>query len=134
MTWDESHNAVVMVGGLPTGLLPGGVLNDTWMWDGTDWTQLVPAASPSAYLSPFVFNASSGTSVLFIGFESSSDTWTWNGATWTDVLPGASYPWLYESNMVYDVLHNQVVLFGGMAQNAQGSSILSNQTWILTAQ
>jgi hypothetical protein len=80
------------------------------------------------YLAPFVFDAALGTSVLI----DPPGTWTWNGTTWVllpSTTPSLSYP-----NMAYDSVHAQIVLFGGYAQNAQGSSILSNQTWILTAQ
>ena len=128
MAWDSWHNGIVMAGGLVTGLLPGGFLEDTWIWNGTNWTELFPSSVPPMYLAPFVFDAALGTSVLI----DPPGTWTWNGTTWVllpSTTPSLSYP-----NMAYDSVHAQIVLFGGYAQNAQGSSILSNQTWILTAQ
>ena len=35
MTYDPRHAAVVLFGGAR----PGGVLGDTWSWDGERWTQ-----------------------------------------------------------------------------------------------
>jgi galactose oxidase-like protein len=66
-------------------------LNDTWVWDGTNWTQQSPATSPSARTSAMAFGSGHDQVVLFGGANSTtafSDTWLWNGGNWTQQSPG----------------------------------------------
>jgi hypothetical protein len=44
MAYDAAHAQVVLFGGIGSGAL----FNDTWTWDGTDWTKRTPAHLPSA--------------------------------------------------------------------------------------
>jgi hypothetical protein len=67
-----------------------GMVNETWTWDGTNWTlQNVQGPSPRSYASMATVN---GTVVLFggcvLGFSGTpptclDDTWVWDGAHWT---------------------------------------------------
>jgi hypothetical protein len=43
MAWDPVLSHVILFGG-GQNLTPSG---DTWQWDGSSWTRLAPAASPS---------------------------------------------------------------------------------------
>src|SRR5437667_12879814 len=63
MAYDEVRgNAVIFGGGTA---IPPTVFNDTWVWDGTTWTQLFPATSPSARSSSaLTYHAARGTAVL----------------------------------------------------------------------
>src|SRR5947208_1517520 len=45
MAYDAGREEVVLFGGAGA---DGTHLGDTWVWDGTTWTQLFPATSPSA--------------------------------------------------------------------------------------
>jgi hypothetical protein len=67
------------------------ILDDTWAWDGTAWTELTVANPP-----PARFHAAMATFqneiVLFGGAGAIpngapflADTWTWDGTTWTQV-------------------------------------------------
>src|SRR5882724_10326970 len=68
---------VVMFGGLNLGpTSPGGflsffefnVLGDTWIWDGDDWAQATPSASPPArYAASMAYDPDTGSAVLFGG-------------------------------------------------------------------
>ncbi|HEY8091494.1 MAG TPA: kelch repeat-containing protein [Polyangiaceae bacterium] len=63
-------------------------VDETWVWDGTDWTQAHPAQSPEA--RSFAGMAAAGGQVVLFGgstfggsFGEPSGTWTWDGTTWT---------------------------------------------------
>jgi hypothetical protein len=59
-------------------------LNDTWVWDGANWTQMTPTHKPSTRYSPAMATFR-GNVVLFGGWGGSaySDTWEWDGNDWT---------------------------------------------------
>jgi hypothetical protein len=81
-----ANEVLLMFGGAADGSLDP--LGDTWEWDGTNWTEVTPANSPSA--RGFAQMGSlRGTPVLFGGADTQGnvlgDTWTWTGTTWTPV-------------------------------------------------
>jgi hypothetical protein len=65
---------VVLFGGNISGV---GFLGDTWEWDGTNWTQLTPSASPSARLAhAMAYHAARQRVVLCAGIGAPGfDTW-----------------------------------------------------------
>ncbi len=84
-------NAVVLFGGqIDAADFTTAYLSDTWMWDGTTWTQLEPATSPPAR-GYAVAGATGGEVVVAGGLRpppdagpvALDDTWVWNGASWT---------------------------------------------------
>jgi hypothetical protein len=76
MAYDAATHTVVLFGGFNGGAL----LDDTWTWNGSDWTQQHPATSPSARETTSVaYDGATGTVVLFGGNGSEGalgDTWT----------------------------------------------------------
>ncbi|MFN2508239.1 MAG: hypothetical protein ABR589_05650, partial [Chthoniobacterales bacterium] len=58
MAYDATRKVVVLFGGFnPTGP-NGGALGDTWIWNGTNWIQQEPAASPPRrYGAGFAYDA-----------------------------------------------------------------------------
>jgi Kelch motif len=128
MAYDAAHGQVVLFGGF--GTTAPGARNDTWVWDGTNWTQMSPANSPTPrYLPAMAYDATHGQVVLFGGYDQNTgirnDTWVWDGTNWTQKSPTNIPPPRSEHKMAYDVAHGQVVLFGGM-----GSSAMLNDTWV----
>ncbi|MGH9044189.1 MAG: cell wall-binding repeat-containing protein, partial [Acidimicrobiales bacterium] len=92
--------------------------NDTWTWDGTDWTQQNPATSPPALgAAAMTYDPATGNVVLFGGQDLNGNvldaTWTWNGTTWTEHNPTTSPPARFAAEMAYDPSTGNVVLFGG---------------------
>ncbi len=78
MAYDAATGTVVLFGGAE-GRNPV-FLADTWVWDGTTWTEQAPATSPSARRwASMAYDAATGTVVLFGGYAVSVpvDTWTW---------------------------------------------------------
>jgi hypothetical protein len=125
MAYDAGHSQAVMFGGFGIG-----VLNDTWLWNGTAWTQANPASSPSArYAFAITYDAAHSQVVLFGGRSSANawlgDTWLWNGTTWTQASPATSPTSRSNMTMVYDAAAANVVMFGGA-----GTAPPTNDTWI----
>ncbi len=81
---------MVLFGGdtLPDPLGTWVSVNETWVWDGADWTQMAPAESPPAR-SFAAMAVAGGKLVLFGGttfggpIVDPPGTWTWDGTTWT---------------------------------------------------
>lgn len=93
--YDSARGEVVIFGGSTD--VASEIANDeTWVWNGTDWTQKFPANSPSARLfATMAYDEIRGESVLFSGSDGVSlggldDTWTWDGTDWTEKFPVTS--------------------------------------------
>jgi N-acetylneuraminic acid mutarotase len=130
MTYDATRGEVVLFGGQS---LFGDMLGDTWVWDGVNWTQRLPATSPSPRDShAMAYDAARGEVVLFGGFPGGrgvaplQDTWVWDGTNWTQRLPATSPQPRLDHRMAYDAARGEVVLFGG-SDIAQ--SLLDTWTW-----
>jgi hypothetical protein len=129
MAYDAASGQVVLFGGYGN----GGILGDTWTWNGITWTQQSPATSPSGRDSAgMVYDAATGQVVLFGGSNGSSilgDTWTWNGTTWTQQSPAASPSARDFPSMAYDAATGQVVLFGGDGSTNSSGYLGDTWTW-----
>jgi hypothetical protein len=130
MAYDPAHRVVVMFGGI------GAVdLNDTWIWDGTNWTDVTstagtPPAGRRWDTQGMTYDAAHGNVLLFGGVNSSgttffNDTWTFDGSVWTQQAPGTS-PSGRRAPLAYDPATGNVVLFGG--ETSYGLPAL-NDTW-----
>ena len=108
------------------------LLNDTWNWDGTTWTQLFPSNSPSERSdASMAFDPATNQLILFGGYDSSgnvlNDTWNWNGTTWTQLFPPTSPPAREEAVMAFDPGINQLILFGG--QSRESGDLTDTWSW-----
>jgi uncharacterized protein (TIGR03437 family) len=80
MAYDSSESQVVVFGGAGA----SGDLGDTWLWNGSYWTQASPQSSPSARSgTAMAYDAGHDQAVLFGGLDDPttqyfSDTWTWS--------------------------------------------------------
>ena len=132
MVYDAALGQVVLFGGVGN-TAPGsnGFFNDTWVWNGTNWTEESPTTSPSGReYSAMAYYAPGNLVVLFAGDNSTGvldDTWTWDGTNWTLRTPATSPPARLAASMVYDAVEGQVVLFGG---DGDGGVRLAD-TWVL---
>jgi hypothetical protein len=114
MASDPATHTVVLFGG-PTGTHDNPALaNDTWTWDGRQWTQQHPLVSPSARFGPaMVFDPATRTVLLFGGeqfppFVFLLDTWTWDGTNWTQQHP-AHFPPNGIDTMAFDPATHRVL-------------------------
>ncbi|MGB9236032.1 MAG: kelch repeat-containing protein [Terriglobales bacterium] len=131
MAYDAAHGNVVLFGGYNP-FVGGPDLNDTWVWDGANWTQASPAVSPPARCClAMAYDAAHGNVVLFGGSATGSpvnDTWVWDGANWAQLSPGTSPPARYAFAMAYDTAQGNVVLFGGDSGGVNAE--LLSDTWV----
>ncbi len=121
-------------------LLFGGVsasgtnkLDDTWEWDGLDWSQASQSVSPEARdFHALAYDALRGRVVLFGGRDASGldlvDTWEWDGTLWTRRTPTTSPSRRHDHAMTYDEGRGRVVLYGG-SQGAVTSSLTDTWEW-----
>ena len=75
-----------------------------------------------------VYDAATGTTLLFGGFNGTelAETWSWNGNVWAKLTPAASPPALRGASMVYDAATHNVVLFGGLSADGP---VADTWTW-----
>jgi hypothetical protein len=148
MAYDSVRDRVVLHGGIQYGP-PYVELDDTWEFDGTQWS-LVAATSPVGvrFTHAMAFDEARGECVLVGGQGYSPtypyhlyplpDTWTWNGQRWTyrgRVEPLRNAVGVNNHAMTYDSRRQQVLLFFGnafIAWDGTSWSLLSNasEPWL----
>lgn len=113
MAYDSARGRTVLFGGLST---VGGVrfFNDTWEWDGTNWTQMADSGPAARCESAMAFDAERKQTVLFSGNIKTPDTWGWDGLNWTQ-LADSGPPARDQSAMAYDAQRKQILIFSGIA-------------------
>ena len=75
-------------------------LNETWIWNGVNWTQLSPPNSATARsYANLAYDAARNVVVMFGGDDVARDTWTWNGTTWTQVAANTTAPFAGSNGM-----------------------------------
>jgi len=118
MTFDPIRNRIVMFGGYTSFV----ELNDTWEWDGAQWTRRFPTTSPPIRSNAaFAWQEHRGRALLFGGYYGGSlgDAWEWDGQNWTPFLAGgapSARHWVAPS-MTYDPVRDECVLFSGTQGN-----------------
>src|SRR5262249_3037542 len=115
--YDGARRRVMMFGGedCPEFCI---TYNDTWMWNGGDWTQRHPASPPAERSSMWMaYDAARQRVVMFggdavdVGFT--NQTWTWDGRAWTLQAPATSPPARERMGLAWDGARRQIVMFGG---------------------
>ena len=125
MAYDASRQRIVLFGGGYQ--YYGNNRNDTWEWDGNNWTLRTPATSPPAcYAHAMAYDSGRKRTVLFGGSaQVTVGTWEWDGNNWTKQSPVTSPPWRYRHMLTYDAAMGRVVVFGG-----DGASGQLGDTWV----
>src|SRR5260221_11980553 len=83
-------------------------LQDTWLWDGTNWTlQNTPAAAPpaGAWYSSFGFDELRQQAILVVPVSNTSlvsQTWSWDGSAWTQLHPANNPPYSDTALIAHD--------------------------------
>lgn len=129
MAYDSARARTVLFGGAAGSAQAS--FGDTWEWDGTDWTQVVPVSSPSVRAGmSMVYDASRARCVLFGGKDPSGqllgDTWEWDGTNWLLRQPMHAPSPRSGAAMTYDANNGHVMLFGGAAPNSMGDTWVYN--------
>ncbi len=123
LAYDDSRHETVQVILGPNGNA------ETWVWDGSTWTEKFPKNVPNDYLGTMAYDAAHKQVVMFTngGSTNASETWIWDGNDWTQKFPVNVPPSRVSPAMGYDAEHKKVVLFGGAYY--EGSPIYSD-TWL----
>lgn len=103
---DRNGNIVIFGGTTQHG---GPSSDDTWLWDGSDWTRVRLDVHPSARVfAGIAYDPLRG--VVVLGGE---DTWEWDGDRWTMVASAENTPGRENFTMWFDPALGKVVLYGG---------------------
>ncbi|HEX5216125.1 MAG TPA: kelch repeat-containing protein [Vicinamibacterales bacterium] len=130
MAYDPARNRVILFGGRNGA---GNALGDTWLWNGSSWTDVTATANgPSArFGSVMAYDAVRQTVVLFggdTGAQKRNETFEWDGQLerWVQKFPGGSLPpaRAFAALSSFDTTAPGVLLFGG-----SGASLL-NDSWV----
>jgi hypothetical protein len=141
LVYDALNNRTILVGGVDQNFY----YNQTWAWNGTNWTLLSPAVSSSAG-RPFAgrampgatYNTATNRVVLFGGVGSPTptdfnDIWelrvgAGGALTWTDITPlSGSPPGRGWTQLAFDASANRIVMYGGF--HVQGTPASYGDTW-----
>jgi hypothetical protein len=141
---DGTVSRVVLFGGAGAN---GTGLDDTWLWDGADWTQAADTGPDPRAAAAMV---AATTIVLFGGVNSIDpnfpsanriiygDSWRWDGNAWTKVQDIGPVP-RWGHGMAFRGDAKRIVLFGGSsvfgpAQDASLQAGVMRDTWEHTDQ
>lgn len=115
MAYDSLRKQVILFGGNTVTESGSGRVNDTWVWNGTTWSQQFPGTSPPAYPSSIfmVYHASRDETILVTNYQNDF-VWVWNGSNWTQRFH-KSLPVLFGMGpMVYDRRSGLVFMYNGL--------------------
>jgi hypothetical protein len=113
-------------------------MNDTWVWDGKDWTQLTPQTSPAARAGAAIaFDPGRKKVVLFGGADHPEgesyiyydDTWEWDGSNWTRLYPANGPKARNGAFMYYDPQREKILLFAGYSMSKNKENTFYDDLW-----
>jgi hypothetical protein len=126
---DPIRKNVVLFGGISDNW----VMQNTWTWDGTSWTEKNPANQPPPlYYTTGGFDPVLKEVVVFGGGSSAVDsnaTWAWNGSDWTQLSPLKSPAARERFGTVWDPINRRFLVFDGWVFN---TSKFFGDVWALT--
>jgi hypothetical protein len=134
--YDQATDQLLLFGaGVQTSTTSYG--NQTWVWSGTDWTQLFPATSPQDRIGEsMTFDPATNQLLLFGGvyrnlpaFASYADTWSWNGSNWSKLSVQSGPAARNFAQMAYDPTLKRVILEGGSTAPQTFGSFFSD-AWV----
>jgi Bacterial Ig-like domain (group 3) len=132
MAYDADTGQIMLYGGYSfTDVCGCNGTGGTWVWNGSDFQEVVPAGS-STFYSSLVFDAATHQ-MLRVGGAMADDTTpvgttsVWTGSAWQTLSPAHQPSPRLGDVSAYDTRSGQLILFGG-----GGTSGLSAQTWTWT--
>jgi hypothetical protein len=110
MAFDAQTGRIVLFGGVNAS---GVYLNDTWVWNGSTWSQVSPPTSPTSRANHAMAYDPPRQQIVMTGGRTSStvrqDTWTYMAGTWAQ---GPQYPIPINGHaMVHD--GTRIMSYGG---------------------
>ncbi|MCA8971636.1 MAG: hypothetical protein KDC95_17720 [Planctomycetes bacterium] len=114
-TYDRARNRFVVFGGSTS--LAGGLMNDTWEFDGNDWKQITTTQAPSARNDHAMCYDTVGRRILLYGGRTATgdaqDTWSYDGTNWTQITTTASPPGRRDHGLAFDPFRGVALTYGG---------------------
>jgi Galactose oxidase, central domain len=121
---DTGRGDAVLFGGQSTiaPLGPGGLLSDTWIWNGSGWARAHATASPPPRIETASdFDSAAGSPLLVGGVGAGgdlADAWVWWGAGWVPANLEGAPPGRQGAASAYDAATGDMVIFGGTVGGA----------------
>lgn len=138
MGYDARRGVVVLHGGEAAGGGPLHILEDTWEYDGVQWTrQSTLGPQPPRRQAAMTYDANLGAMVLFGGQATDSlgnalflsDTWAWDGLEWRKILDGGPMG-RSKHALAFDDTARALVLVGGTGKCRFGDTwTFDGQSW-----
>ncbi|MCB9666335.1 MAG: hypothetical protein H6732_19650, partial [Alphaproteobacteria bacterium] len=134
MAFDAAHGVMVLFGGEVAsrggcGIVDSRSCGDTWVWDGSGWTEQHPLVSPPARAGHgLAYDEVRGTVLLFGGEVEEvgacgdpsgtrcNDLWSWDGVTWTALGAQPSPPARQEVGLIHDPVLDVLLASGGYGE------------------
>jgi Galactose oxidase, central domain len=151
LAYDSTTKQLVLFGGETalTASQHSEALDDTWTWNGSQWSNATPATSPPAlYGAAMATNPASGHPILFGGDNATTncdvgclalenETWEWTGTSWQMQSPTASPPAREFTSLAATpgAASGSLVLFGGLngvngvTNGSPNTESLLDDTW-----
>ncbi|MEM7534504.1 MAG: kelch repeat-containing protein [Chloroflexota bacterium] len=132
MVYDAAREQTILFGGY---MNRGDYLRDTWLWDGTRWTQQQTLNPPPARRGHTMVYHEANQEVLLFGGQGEdgellNDLWSWDGQRWRKLTPVNTPSARTDHAMGY--VNNQIVLFGGYGSlDAETDTMTAlNDSWV----
>jgi hypothetical protein len=133
MAYDAARKQVVLFGGVDEH--GGKYLNETWVWDGSNWKMMKPInVPPGRHLQAMAYDPDHQQIVMFGGMTTGErpldDTWIWDGSDWKRAEPSGTLPEArFEAGMGYDPIEKKIVLISGDVMDSSGGGSPANDAW-----
>jgi hypothetical protein len=123
MVYDDSRGVIVLFGGWDQ-KNGNKYLNDTWEFDGQDWTEIKTSTLPQARHWHTMAYDRQRARVLLVGGGFVSDTWEYDGKDWSLQQTAQAPTSQAESAGAFDWLRRKMLHFGG-----SNRGVTDNETW-----
>ncbi|MGE5187281.1 MAG: hypothetical protein ACM31C_34775 [Acidobacteriota bacterium] len=134
MTYDSARQRVVLFGGVvrfPT----SSQSNETWEWDGTQWSKpTLSALPPPDRTVGMTYDPVRGRVVLLLMGTAGMEVYEYDGTGWQNVTPasGPAPAIRHDCTFTWDPLGRQIILFGGY-EDASSADVGDTWAWTGTA-
>ncbi len=119
MAFDSNQEKVVLYGGWNN--LTGEFFNDTWVWDGNDWTEVTCCNAPPASAHTML-NFPTRKEIIVLN-SSDFGAWIWDGDSWQNPMIDLP-PARQDGRLAFYDKYEQAILFGGIHEGE-----FLNETW-----
>ncbi|HEY5913399.1 MAG TPA: hypothetical protein VJA21_22660 [Verrucomicrobiae bacterium] len=133
MAYDAERHLAILFGGRAGIGNSDPLSNQTWGWNGTNWTLLSTSGASPREGHMMIYEPTRKRVLLFGGVDAADnilgDLWEWIGAKWVLSMP--SGPGRYNAGMAYDTQRQSAWLFGGRTHDANWNWYSLQDTWRL---